>query len=296
MIIRITELLILLIISCGCAHAQQQVLDIVVSIAPQKYLVKKLTGNLTKVSVMVEPGQNPATWEPSARRMVQIANADVLFCIGVPFEKIWLPKLQLNFPKLKIADPRKNITMLPITGHAHTTKIKHNDEIDPHLWLDPLRNIQMAENMTDTLSELDPTHRQIYQQRLGDLRREFTQLHNQITSILQPYAGHHFMVFHPSWGYFAQRYQLKQLAIEFSGKEPRGAKLAEITTMARRNNVTTIFVQQQFSQKAASAIAAQIGAQIIVLDPLSADLPHTLLTTAQQLHHTLESSWLPSSQ
>ncbi|MEA3466230.1 MAG: zinc ABC transporter substrate-binding protein [Thermodesulfobacteriota bacterium] len=288
MITRTAKMLMLLLICCGSAHAQHQPLNIVVSVAPQKYLVKKLTGNLAQVSVMVEPGQNPATWEPSARRMVQIANADVLFCIGVPFEKVWLPKLQQSFPGLTVADPRTQIAMLPITGHTHTTTHQHHEDIDPHIWLDPLRDIQMAENMTATLCELDPIHRQSYQQRLEKLRREFTQLHLQIAAMLQPYAGCHFMVFHPSWGYFARRYQLKQLAIELSGKEPRGAKLAEITTIARHNNISAIFVQQQFSQKAARAIADQISAQIIILDPLAEDLPHTLLTTAQQLQHTLE--------
>ena len=288
MIIRTTKLLMLLLICCGYAHAQHQTLNIVVSVAPQKYLLKKLTGDLAQVSVMVEPGQNPATWEPSARRMVQIANADVLFRIGVPFEEIWLPKLQQNFPELTIADSRQQIDMLPIAGYTHTTTHQHHEAIDPHIWLDPLRDIQMAENMTATLCEHDPANRQRYRQSLEELRREFTQLHHQITTMLQPYAGHHFMVFHPSWGYFAQRYQLKQLAIELSGKEPRGAKLAEITALARRNNISAIFVQQQFSQKAASAIADQIGAQIIILDPLAEDLPHTLTTTAQQLQQTLE--------
>lgn len=291
MIIRIAELLILLIIFCGSAHAQHPPLNIVVSVAPQKYLVKKLTGDHAQVIVMVEPGQNPATWEPSPRKMAQLSNTDVLFCIGVPFEKVWLPRLQKNFPQLTIIDPRQQIVLLPIQGHTH-----NHEALDPHIWLDPLRDIQMAENMARVLAKLDPAHQQSYQQRLKALQQEFTQLHHQITTLLQPYADRYFMVFHPSWGYFAQRYHLKQLAIELAGKEPRGAKLAEVTALARRNNITAIFVQQQFSQKAATAIAKQVGAQIIILDPLAEDIPHTLLTTAQQLKHTLESSWLPSSQ
>ncbi|OQY16877.1 MAG: hypothetical protein B6I36_09720 [Desulfobacteraceae bacterium 4572_35.1] len=168
-------------------------------------------------------------------------------------------------------------------------------DIDPHIWLDPLRDIQMAKNITIALCQLDPTNQQRYKLGFKKLSAHLSKLNQQLTIMLAPYRGQQFMVFHPSWGYFAQRYHLQQLPIELSGKEPRGAKLAQIITTAREKNICTIFVQQQFSKKAAATIATQIGANIIVLDPLAENIPHTLFTTAQQLKTVMEATCQPSS-
>lgn len=304
MTIRITQLLILLTLICASAQAQPPAVSIAVSVAPQKYLAQKLAGEHATVRVIIKPGQSPTTWQPSPREMALFASTDLFFCIGVPFERIWLPRLLNNFPNLKVHDPRQQIALRPLQGHDHHnhdsetlhSQTEHMElNLDPHVWLDPLLDIQMAENMLHALVELDPAHQQDYQQRFEQLRDELTQLHLEIGALLRPYQGSSFMVFHPSWGYFAQRYHLQQIAIELSGKEPKGAKLAEITRYAQQNGITAIFIQAQFSQKAATTIANQIGAQVITLDPLAEDLPLMLRTTAQKLSNALEATCLPSS-
>ena len=300
MILRISVLLLFASIFCGCAHAQQPALNILVSVAPQKYLVERIATSHATVSVMIAPGQTPATWEPSPRKMAQLATTDILFCVGVPFESVWIPRLQQNFPKLLVVDPRQHIQMLSLPQHSHSSAKKIDTEydhaqqaIDPHIWLDPLRAIQMAENMTQVLCVQDPNNALDYQHGLAQLHQQLTQLHQQLSTILKPCAGQQFMVFHPSWGYFAQRYQLHQLAIELSGKEPHGANLVEITAMARKKHISTIFVQQQFSQKAAQTIADQINANVVQLDPLAENLPLTLLTTAEKLRAATEDQCQP---
>lgn len=295
MVLRTSLLLLFASIFCGSAHARQPALKILVSVAPQKYLVEQIAANHVSVSVMIAPGQTPATWDPSPRKMAQLATADILFCVGVPFESVWIPRLEKNFPNLLVVASQQNIQTLSLPQHNHgaTTGInkEHDHEhnaIDPHIWLDPLRAIQMAENITQILCAQDPENTLDYQQGLAQLREQFTQLHQQLSTILKPCAGQQFMVFHPSWGYFAQRYKLHQLAIELDGKEPHGAKLAEITATAQEKRISTIFIQQQFSQKAAQAIATQINAKVVQLDPLAEDLPRTLLTTAEKLRAALE--------
>lgn len=301
MTIRIIKLLVLLTSICASAQAQTTTLNIAVSVAPQKYLVQKIAGEQANVRVMIKPGQSPATWEPSPKEMAQFASTDVLFSIGVPFESIWLPRLQHNFPKLKIRNASEKITLNQLAEHTHhdtphpEQRHENNAALDPHIWLDPLLDIQMSENILKALIELDPAHEYLYQQRFEQLRDELTLLHLEIAAILQPYQSRNFMVFHPSWGYFAKRYQLNQMAIELSGKEPKGAKLAEITHYAQESGITAIFIQKQFSRKSATAIADQIGAQVIILDPLAEDLPSMLRNTAQKLSHALEGSCLPSS-
>lgn len=309
MIIRNLILLFVLLSSCASAQAQAP-LKLVVSVAPQKYLLERLVDPQSVVTVMVDPGQSPTTWEPSPRKMAQLAQSDILFSIGVPFELVWLPRLKTLFPQLVIADSCAGMELRALARHHHDDNnsahradhdASHEVEqtenaLDPHVWLDPLLDIQMAENMAAVLCRHDPAHCNEYQQRLQQLRSEFLDLHQRIRQLLAPYANGRFMVFHPSWGYFAARYQLQQLAIELDGKEPSGLRLAEIIQQARTERIRAIFVQQQFSRKAATSIARQLDIEVMTLDPLREDLAAGLWSTAQKLTTALEKQWPPSSR
>jgi zinc transport system substrate-binding protein len=96
-----------------------------------------------------------------------------------------------------------------------------------------------------------------------------------------------FMVFHPSWGYFAQAYGLKQIPIEIEGKEPKPAQLRELIERARQDGIQFIFVQPQFSAKSARVIAGEIGAQVVIADPLAEDWTANLRTVARKFERAL---------
>mgnify|MGYP000222036334 FL=1 len=76
------------------------------------------------------------------------------------------------------------------------------------------------------------------------------------------------MVYHPSWGYFAARYNLVQIPIEIEGKEPKPADLKELINKAKDEEIKVIFVAPQFSKKAANMIAKQTGAKVVEIDQL----------------------------
>ena len=87
-----------------------------------------------------------------------------------------------------------------------------------------------------------------------------------------PVKSRSFIVFHPSYGYLAKDYKLKQYSIEVNGKEPKPRDLAKLIQVGRKNNVKLVFVQPQFSKRAATTIAKDLGAVIVETDPLSADI------------------------
>ena len=76
----------LLILFWSIAHITlARPLEVFVSILPQKYFVEKIGGDSVEVSVMVQPGASPATYEPKPKQMVALATSDIYFAIGVPF-------------------------------------------------------------------------------------------------------------------------------------------------------------------------------------------------------------------
>ena len=105
----------------------------------------------------------------------------------------------------------------------------------------------------------------------------------KIRDMLAPFKGRCFMVFHPAWGYFAEEYGLEQVPIEVEGKEPGPQALARLIDEARKENIQVIFVQKQFSSRAAETIAKAIHGKVVALDPLAEDYLDNLIAMAESL-------------
>ena len=97
-----------------------------------------------------------------------------------------------------------------------------------------------------------------------------------------------FMVFHPSWGYFAETYGLKQIPIEIEGKDPKPAQLKEIIDTAKKKEIKVVFVQPQFSTKSAKLVAGEIGGQVVFADPLAEDWYSNLAEVADKFAAALK--------
>jgi len=93
----------------------------------------------------------------------------------------------------------------------------------------------------------------------------------KLKNLLREHRGKQFMVFHPSWGYFAREYGLTQVPIEIEGKSPKPAQLSELIKHALEQKITVIFAQKQFSTKNAEVIARAIGGKVVLVDPLALD-------------------------
>jgi zinc transport system substrate-binding protein len=96
------------------------------------------------------------------------------------------------------------------------------------------------------------------------------------------------MVFHPSWGYFADAYQLQQIAIEHEGKQPGARALSQLIEQAKQNQIKVVFVQPQFDQRQAEQIARAIDGKVMAVDPLAANYIDNLRQVAQQFSQALQ--------
>ncbi|MCK5853580.1 MAG: zinc ABC transporter substrate-binding protein, partial [Sulfurovaceae bacterium] len=92
-----------------------------------------------------------------------------------------------------------------------------------------------------------------------------------------------FMVFHPSWGYFAKRYSLEQLAIEVEGKSPKPREIVQILKEAKKEKIQAIFTQPEFSDKDAKIIANELKINVIKTSPLTKDWAGNLKKLAKAI-------------
>jgi zinc transport system substrate-binding protein len=136
--------------------------------------------------------------------------------------------------------------------------------------------------MKDALVAADPEHRAEFESGFNRLAADLQDLDREIRDILSGLERRKFMVFHPSWSYFADTYDLEQVAIERGGSEPGARWLAELIDMARREGIRVIFVQEQFSRRNAEAVARAVGGRVVPVDPLAENYFDNLRSTAEQ--------------
>lgn len=253
---------------------------VAVSIAPQEYLLRRIGGDIINVEVLVAPGQSPATYEITPRQMAELTNADLYFTIGVPFERTLSERLEKSLPDLKL------VSCYCETAHQHDHE--GDNDLDPHCWLDPDQLKQIALCMTEALRKQYPDKEGYFRDGYGIILRQLKKIDNEIKDLLASYKGQSFYVYHPAFGHFAERYGLRQVAIEQDGKEPSAKKLAELIRQAKADGVKYIFVQPQFAHKSAGTVAEEIGAELVELDPLAGDLFANLKVLAGKIAESFD--------
>jgi zinc transport system substrate-binding protein len=268
----------------------QAAVNIFVSIAPQKYFVDKIGGNLVKVFVLVPKGADPHTYEPRPKQMVELSKADIYFAVGVDFEKAWLTKIAAANPAMRIVHTDSGIPKIPMDAHLGHDADRHEPAKqahrhrggapDPHIWLSPALVKIQAGYVMNALTAMDPQNAPRYKAFYFDFLKELDELDGELKALFADRKGMPFIVFHPSWGYFAQAYGLKQIPIEMEGKSPKPAQIQELIRFARGNGVTVVFAQPQLSAKIAETIANEIGGRVILVDPLALDWAENLREVA----------------
>lgn len=261
-----------------------------VSILPQKYFIHKIAGDRVHVEVMVLPGANPATYEPKPRQMVLLDKASMYFAIGVPFEAVWLNRFANANPEMTIVHTEQGIEKIPLKGkHSHEgdTEQHHEGTKDPHIWLSPSLVMIQASNILQALIANDPSYEDRYRDNYKAFISELEILDKRIKAVFSNRPeGAPFMVYHPSWGYFAEAFGLEQIPIELEGKEPSPKELADLIHYAQGHRIKAVIVQPQFSMKSAQTIAKAIGAQVVVADPLADDWADNLFKVAVLLEQS----------
>lgn len=253
-----------------------------VSIVPQKYFVERIGKNHVDVQVMVSPGASPATYEPRPGQMAALSKAVLYFAVGVPFEQAWLSKFSAANPAMKIIHTDQNIEKLSMTAHTHDEASGHTGP-DPHIWLSPPLVKKQVTTILNALQEADPDHAAEYQTNAAAFVADIDALDKELAALFADAAGSSFLVFHPSWGYFAHAYGLIQVPVEIEGKEPKPGQLRDLIEYARDNRISVILVQPQFSSRSAQVLAREIGGKVAVADPLAGNWPENLRAVARTI-------------
>lgn len=255
---------------------------IVVTLLPQAEFTEKIGGDKVEVTVMVPPGANVHTYEPTPSQMTALAKAELYAKVGsgIEFELAWMDKLVGRNKDMLVVDCSRGITLIEMSAsHEHEDEEgEHEDEsdhhhegMDPHIWMSPRNAMMMVENICDGLVQVDPTNKSYYESNRDAYLEELSQLDRDIKDSLVNVTNRVFMVYHPAFGYFAHEYDLTMLPIEEEGKEPTAKGLVLLIDESKEHDIKVIFAEPQFDPKSAEVIADEINGTVVLVDPLSKD-------------------------
>jgi zinc transport system substrate-binding protein len=278
-------LLTLLLISCGRKETVGSEQIITVSIAPFKYFVEQIAGNDFKVNIMVPAGADPHIYEPFPEQISRLRKSVAYISNGyLGFEMTWLDRFyetNRNMKKLSLA------AGLDPVAPEHHHEGGHFESADPHYWIAPRCALVMASAINGLLCELNPLQKQKYETNYQLLISKIQEIDNKANEFFSNVTAKSFMIYHPNMAYIARDYGLEEVPVEFEGKEPPPSRIRELIDRARKDHITTIFVQREFDTKNAKAIAGEIGARILIIDPLSENWQKSTMDIITALHESL---------
>jgi zinc transport system substrate-binding protein len=249
---------------------------VVVTIQPLASLVRDVVGAAGTVRALLPPGASPHTFDPLPRDVAELEGARLLVRVGKGLDD-WSERLLAG-----VGAPPRVLTLLdlaeirPLDWPIDEDSAEHdghhtNGAQDPHAWLDPIRmRDAFLPALVNALAEVDPEGATGYRARAATVAETLTRADARIRSLLAPAASRGFIAYHDSWRYFAERYDLEQVAsIEaYAGDEPTAAELADLINVARSRDVRAVIMEPQLGERIARSIATDLRARIEMADPL----------------------------
>jgi zinc transport system substrate-binding protein len=258
---------LLLIVSCNQTGQKSGGKIITVSIPPFKYFIDAIGGSDFTVNIMVPPGANPHIYEPVPDQITNLRKSVAYVSDGyLGFEMTWLDRFYETNPGMKRLSLGKNIDLIKPDGHQNEG---HSEGADPHYWVSPKCALIIASEMKTLLTGINPEKSDIYTHNYDILVKSIDSLDREARDLFASFQQSPFMIFHPTLGYLARDYGLVQVAVENEGKEPNPSSLKELIDYGKSKKIKVIFVQREYDIKNARAIAAETGARIETIDPLS---------------------------
>ncbi len=300
-IVTISSILVLLSFIVGCGRDRADIdkksekIIVSVSILPQKFFVEKIGGDKVSINTLIPNGASPVLYEPNPLQMKNLEKSTVYFKVGHPnfaFEKRYFNEISNLDNNLQIVDMFSGVSYREFKNehHHHSDEESHDENImdkeihtDSHVWTSP-ENVKIAAlNIFNILSKIDSKNTKFYKNNYDIFIEEIGLLQLRITNIFADTKTEKFLVFHPSWGYFADEFNLEQISVEVDGKQPSMKLLLSVIEEARENEIKVVFVQEGFSKSSAKVIAKELDASIITISPLTENWLENLYSVANKI-------------
>lgn len=259
----------------GATSAGGSGLRIVTAFYPLEEAARGVGGRLVSVSDLTGPGQGPHDIELKAKQRGEINRASVVLYLGRGFQPQVEKAVAAAPASVRKVDLLEEVTLLTVDEQLAGTQGEVDGEtldgdVDPHVWLDPLRMIEMVEAITEAFASVDPTNADAYRTNAAAYLTALRGLDEEHRQALRNCRSRVVVTSHRAFGYLADRYDLRQIPIAGISPEdePDPKTLQAIAAEAKREGVTTIYLESIAPPALARTVANEVRAQLDLLDPI----------------------------
>lgn len=266
----------LLLGACGNSTASEDgKLNIVTTFYPVYEFTKQVVGDEANVDLLVKAGTEVHGYEPSAKDIARIQEADAFVYENENMET-WVHDVEksLDTTKVNVISATEGMLLLPggeeeHEGHDHSGD-GHSHAYDPHVWLSPERAITLVENIRDSLVAKYPEKKDAFETNAAAYIEKLDALDAKYSETLSAAKQKYFVTQHTAFAYLALDYGLKQVSITgvAADEDPTPSRLAELTEYINKYGIKYIYFEENASKSVAETLAKETGVQLDVLNPL----------------------------
>ena len=249
---------------------------IAVSIYPLYDVVRRVAGPDLAVDLVLPPGHTTHSFDPKPQDVARLADARMVFAIGLGLEQ-WLPPMLQGAgekeTRLFELGPLLDPILVPegvLDLAAAREEPAGAAPVDPHVWMDPRRMERATDLVVDALQKLEPAVGPRLRQRGDEVKRSLRELDQELERRSQAWTRRKIATFHGSMFTFAARYGLEVTAVVevVPGREPSPRYVARVVEALRASGTAALLTEPQFDPRPARVIAGEAGLPVFEIDPV----------------------------
>ena len=282
-----TGLLALALVLVGCVAPRQtndsssggKGFKVMTTFLPITLFTRAVAGDCADVTALIPPNTGPHDFQSKPGDLAALREARVLVKNGLGMEA-FLEKLVSSSgnSQLVVIDSSRGIATIDSPEEPGHTEAEHgkeqghghaHGEVNPHIWLDPLRAVQQVENIRDGLVKADPSCAEGYRRNAEAFTTQLRALNTELAGQLKPFQGKTFVAFHDFAPYFAERFGLKaEFLVDVPEINPSPADLQRVSEIVERTQLRALLTEPQDGNRSFNALAKDLGVTISVFDPM----------------------------
>lgn len=242
-------------------------LTVVTTIFPIYDIVKSITDDTVNIDLMISPGQDIHSYDPSTDDIITVKKSDLFIYIGDNMET-WVPDLTKNQPEMFVLELTKDerIKLSSLEHHEHH---EHDHNVDMHIWTNPYYVLIMVELITNALIEVNPSYKELYKSNALEYTQEVNKIIDDINEIVDNkkrdtlYFGAPFAFY-----YFTTAFGLEHKTVYDTCSievEPTIDKILSINKEIIEKNIPVVYTKELLNDNIARKLIEGSNAKLMIL-------------------------------
>lgn len=250
-------------------------ISVVTTIFPQYDFVRQIAGDRVDLKMLLKPGEETHSYEPTPQDIIAIQNSDLFIYVGGENDA-WVEDILDSMPEtdmktLKLTDCVDVLEEEHVEGMQDRDGHEHEEEdsvheIDEHVWTSPVNAAKIVERIKNLLVRIDPVNAKSYEADAASYEEKLSDLDKEFRSVTDR-AERRMVIFGDRFPfrYFAEEYGLEYYAA-FPGcasdTEPSAATMAFLINKVREEKVPAVLKMELSNENIADAIAEATGTEV----------------------------------